>query len=242
MARAAAAAYKLKRIYFVPADIQPLKAATKVTPYYHRFAMLALATEGEKTFVPSLLEAPEIIRTEGKPASYSIDTVRRLRARLPKSDRLFFLIGIDAFLSIRKWKNSVELLRECEFIVASRPGYSLADVAGALPSELRSQEEMPSVLIKKEAQGEIALGGAVIHLLPGVEAPVSATKIRDMARVGRSIERLVGPEVAEYICKLKLYTNDEEAGLPPLPEAQVSASGMKVISVGKTAARKLTKR
>ena len=30
-----------------------------------------------------------------------------------------------------------ELFRECEFVVASRPGFSLADVANALPASLR---------------------------------------------------------------------------------------------------------
>src|SRR5512142_184488 len=91
VARAAQKAYKLGRIYFVPADIQPLKQRQPDTPFYHRYAMLSLATQGEKAFIASLMEAPgeEARRT----LSFTIETVRRFRATLAKSDRLFFLIG-----------------------------------------------------------------------------------------------------------------------------------------------------
>ena len=146
VARAASERFKLGRIYFVPADIPPHKQKQPLTPYYHRFAMLALALAGEKNFVPSLLEAPEVIQAEGALASYSIDTVRRFKLGLKKSDKLFFLIGIDAFMDIAKWRSPVELLRECEFIVASRPGYSLADVARALPEELRPAAQVAQYL------------------------------------------------------------------------------------------------
>src|SRR3954469_20296290 len=86
VARAAMERYALGKIYFVPADVQPLKRNTQSTAYYERFAMLALALAGEKDFVPSLLEAPEVIQRTGELASYSIETVRRFKAGLKKSD------------------------------------------------------------------------------------------------------------------------------------------------------------
>ena len=70
-------------------------------------------------------------------ANYSIDTVKRLKESLKKIDRVFFLIGMDAFAEIAHWHQAEALFRECEFIVASRPGYSLADVANALPEKIR---------------------------------------------------------------------------------------------------------
>ena len=69
VARAAAERFELERVYFVPADVQPLKSQQRVTNFYHRHAMLALALEDEERFVPSLLEAPEIVRASGQPAS-----------------------------------------------------------------------------------------------------------------------------------------------------------------------------
>src|SRR5437016_8339547 len=107
LARAARERFELGRILFVPANIPPHKQKQPTTSYFHRYAMLALATTGEKEFVPSLLEEPGVVdirSSKGKQnsdavagANYSIDTVRRLKQELKKSDRLFFLIGIDAF-------------------------------------------------------------------------------------------------------------------------------------------------
>ena len=57
LARAALEQCKLHRIHFVPANIPPHKQRQPLTPFVHRFAMLALATAEEKAFVPSLLEA-----------------------------------------------------------------------------------------------------------------------------------------------------------------------------------------
>jgi len=45
-----------------------------------------------------------------------------MKQSLKKIDRLFFLIGMDAFADIAKWREPEALFRECEFIVASRPG------------------------------------------------------------------------------------------------------------------------
>src|SRR5260370_20283217 len=98
--------------------------------------MVALGTQDERGFVPSLLEAAGAEPTSGG-VNYSIDTVRRLKRTLKKSDRLFFLIGMDAFRDVGKWHEARALLAGCGFIVASRPRYSLRGVAQALPEEVR---------------------------------------------------------------------------------------------------------
>ncbi|MGC2209812.1 MAG: nicotinate (nicotinamide) nucleotide adenylyltransferase [Candidatus Korobacteraceae bacterium] len=214
VARGAAERFGLARVYFVPADVQPLKSQQRVTNFYHRHAMLALALEGEPRFVPSLLEAPEIVRASGRPASYTVDTVARMRARVQAGTRLFFLIGMDAFALIAKWRSAVELLRSVEFIVASRPGFPLSDVARALPEELRPDEAGARQLLES---GSLETNGASIHLLPGVNETVSATEIREAARRGSGLEKLVPHNVAEYILKLKLYDEAEEAGSPEPP-------------------------
>src|ERR1700674_2283569 len=118
LARAAKERFELSRIYFVPANVPPHKQKQPLSPYFHRYAMVVLGTLGEKAFVPSLLEAPGVVVGGGQSgANYSIDTVRRLKESLKKIDRLFFLIGMDAFADIAQWKEPEALLRECEFIV-----------------------------------------------------------------------------------------------------------------------------
>jgi nicotinate-nucleotide adenylyltransferase len=210
LARAAVEQCKLSRVYFVPANIPPHKRRQELSPFPHRFAMLALATAQEKAFIPSLLEAPEELPPgtrkdrAGKP-NYTIDTVRRLKQSLKKSDKLFLLLGIDAFADIAKWHQAEALFRECEFIVASRPGYSLADVANALPESLRPRAEVTRPFQKQAATGDLMLPGVAIHLLGEVHQPISATAIRAAAAAGKPLLRFVDASVADYIKKVGLY-------------------------------------
>lgn len=206
LARAALERCQLHRIYFVPAGVPPHKQKQPLAPFSHRFAMLALATAAEKVFVPSLLEAPEEgVSSKKEKPNYTIDTVRRLKQSLKNSDRLFLLIGMDAFADIAKWHQAEALFRECAFIVASRPGYSLADVANALPEKLRPRAEATRPFHKQAATGDLVLPGATIHLLEDLHQPASATAIRQAAAAGKPIGRFVDPPVAEYISKMKLY-------------------------------------
>jgi nicotinate-nucleotide adenylyltransferase len=202
VAQAAVERFQLKTVYFVVADIPPHKQKVPITDYYHRYAMVSLATAGEKDFLPSMAEANQ---PGAERPSYTIETVQRFKQSQPKNARLFFLIGIDAFLDIGGWYHADELLRECDFIVASRPGFSMADLAGALPPGLRPRPEVLRASKKQAATGTIALQGVTIHLLEGVEAAVSATEVRRAARTGKGLQRFVNPNVAEYIKKMRLY-------------------------------------
>ena len=206
LAQAAMERCKLHRVHFVPANVPPHKQKQPLAPFVHRFAMLALATQNEKAFVPSLLEAPESgeSRKKDKP-NYSIDTVRRLKQSFRRIDRLFLLIGMDAFAEIAKWHEAEALFRECEFIVAGRPGYSLADVANALPEKLRPRPEVTKPFHKQVATGDLVLPGVSIHLVEDLRQPASATAIREAAAAGRPLGRFVDPAVAEYIRKMALY-------------------------------------
>ncbi len=208
VARAAQARFDLRQVLFVPAAVPPLKQRQPVTPLIHRYAMLVLATQGERAFFPPLLEAPEFqggAAPDQDSPSYTVDTIRRLKPMLRKSDRLFFLIGVDAFREFAAWHDPEALLREVEFIVASRPGFSLADVANALPEGLRPKPAVAKTLRKQPAVGDIVLPGATIHFLEEVHEKVSATQVRAAAASRRGLANLVGPAVAEYITKVHLY-------------------------------------
>jgi len=213
LARAARERCKLSRILFVPANIPPHKQRQPLSPFAHRYAMLALATAQEKEFAPSLLEGPEDSDPETtrkeKPRAerpnYTIDTVKRLKQEFKKADRLFLLIGIDAFAEIAKWHQAEALFRECEFVVASRPGYSLADVANALPASLRPRQEVTRPFHKQAATGDLVLSGVTVHLLDEVYQPISSTAIRQAAAAGKPLGRFVDPAVADYIKKMGLY-------------------------------------
>ena len=222
LAQAAASRYSLRQVLFVPANVPPHKQKHPLTAFIHRYAMVALATQDERRFVPSLLEAPESaeLRSAGQPracpelvegaavptpVNYSIDTVRRLKQTLKKSDRLFFLIGVDAFRDVAKWREARALLAECEFIVASRPGFSLREVAESLPEDLRPPAAVTLPFHKQPAKGDLVLPGVTLHLLEGIHQSVSATAIRSAAAQGKPLARWLDPRVADYVRKHGLY-------------------------------------
>jgi len=210
LARAALEQYKLHRIHFVAANIPPHKQRQPLSPFIHRFTMLVLATAPEKAFVPSLLEAPDeavvpIRKERQEKPNYTIDTIRRIKQSFKASDKLFLLVGMDAFADVAKWHQAEALFRECEFVVASRPGYSLADVANALPESLRPRPEVTRPFHKQAATGDLVLKGATIHLMGDLKQPASATAIRQAAAAGKPLGRWVDAPVAEYIRKMGLY-------------------------------------
>ena len=143
VAEAAQKRFHLDTIHFVPSARPPHKTKPALTPFVHRYAMVALACSDHADFRPSLAEAP----AEGAPphAFYTIDTVRRYRREHP-DDHLFFIVGADQFLEIPTWKNYEALLDSCDFIIASRPGFRLDALRLVLPPEKlgRSASRDPS--------------------------------------------------------------------------------------------------
>jgi nicotinate-nucleotide adenylyltransferase len=181
--------------------------------------MLALATAEDERFVPSLIEAGSAH------PNYSIDTVRRLKSTLEKSDKLYFLLGLDAFMEISTWRQPVQLLGECDFIVASRPGHSLADVGKALPEGLRPSAAVLQALRSQKDSGTIALSATTIHLLGGISERVSSTQTRaSAAKSVTQLSRYVPESVARYIKKEHLYASG------PSQQEKGSAKGGKVLS------------
>lgn len=181
MARAAAAAFSLDRILFVPTAHQPLKPNGAAASFDDRFAMTKLLCDQDAAFEVALLEEA---RADGAP-NYTIDTLQRLRSTLTEEDSLFVLVGADAFLGLRQWREPDELLRAAEWIVVSRPGFSLADLAPlGLSAEQRSR----------------------VHLLEGLNEPTSATGIRELLAQGDNCAAFLPPDVVDYIRSRQLYS------------------------------------
>jgi len=200
-AKAAARRFRLNRILFIPSGNPPHKIGNHLTPFDHRFAMVSLACAADPRFVPSLLEAPT---ADGRP-QYSIATIRKARRYLRRSDKLFFLIGVDAFLDLPHWKDYRDILDLVDFIVVSRPGYPNRKIA----------ETIPPSMIRRSARltGEqaIHLRRSLVHVVRGIDAPVASSDIRDAVSAGRGLAGLVPPLVEEYIRKEGLYLSTRKA-------------------------------
>ena len=111
--------------------------------------------------------------------SFAIQTIKELQAFYGKECDLAFIIGADSLIDFKIWKDYDEILNICRFIATTRPNYYLDKV----PSDLRDRVQYFSIT--------------------GVD--ISATKIRERIRSGRSIRYLVPELVWEYIERHQLY-------------------------------------
>jgi len=91
-----------------------------------------------------------------------------LPPRLPRPrDRLFFIIGADAFLDIPTWKEYETLLTLCDFIIANRPGIRTEALRLVIPPDsiarpiTRKEAEPPCQVVAQ-------LHKTVVYLLENV--------------------------------------------------------------------------
>jgi len=115
VAGAVAEALGLDELRFMPANEQPLKARGHGASAADRTAMLELAIAGAAGFS---LERAEVDRPG---PSYTVDTLRLLRAREPESD-FVVLLGTDAAAGLDRWREPAELLKLARVAVFARPG------------------------------------------------------------------------------------------------------------------------
>jgi nicotinate-nucleotide adenylyltransferase len=179
IAAAAADAFGLERVLFAPAGRQPLKPEGTPTSFTDRVAMVGLACGADARFAVSEVDAP---RADGSP-NYTVDTVAALRREMPGAT-LFVLVGADSFLGLRRWHDPERLLDLVEWIVVSRPGFSLEDL---------------SSLRLTDAQA------ARVHVLNSVHEDVSATELRHRLVEGEACLELLPAAVLRYIRARRLY-------------------------------------
>ena len=177
----------LTKVVFVPADLPPHKLYRDITPYAHRLAMLRLAAEDEARLEVSDIEQRN---STDDPPNFTIETVRRYRQQHADA-KIFLLMGVDTFSELSRWREPAALRRECEFIVASRPGAATAASGSAFADAGKGDNE------------------ARVHWLNSLAEDVSSSGLRkaiaaDAAGNG-AWRQAVGAKVADYILEHKLY-------------------------------------
>jgi nicotinate-nucleotide adenylyltransferase len=188
-----AEALALDRVLFVPAGAPPHKASSALAPARHRLAMVRRAIAGNPRFRVSAMELDRAGRT------YSIDTVRALRARYPRAE-LFLIIGMDQFLELRTWKAYRDLVTLCHLAVTSRPGRPFESGLRALPVAVRRE----FCYLPKHDRLRHRTGTEIIFLRIS-DLDISASAIRARLQRGGSVHYLVPPAVQRYIDDHGLY-------------------------------------
>jgi nicotinate-nucleotide adenylyltransferase len=167
--------FDLDRVVFVPAG-RPWQKPVGVTPPEDRYLMTVLATASNPAFTVSRLEI------DHPGPTYTVDTLRRLRAEQTDDTRLYFIIGADAVLQILSWKEPDQVLAQAEFIAATRPGFDLDRLVSQVPGATDR-----------------------IHPMKIPALAISASDIRARVARGAPIQYLVPDGVARYIHEHGLY-------------------------------------
>ena len=187
----------LEKVYLIPSALPPHKTEIPVTPFHHRLAMTRLGTD-----CSHLLETMDL---EGnRPGfSYSIETLQELHQIFGPEPDLFFIVGMDAFLEIKTWRNHKHLFDYAHFVILSR--------AGCQNQGLESIFSDLEIKGSKNGTGNlfVAPSGKSITLITPTPMEISSTNIRNMVKEGNSIHFLVPETVRAYIIKKGLYLRDE---------------------------------
>jgi nicotinate-nucleotide adenylyltransferase len=196
----AAETFGFDALVFVPSGQPPHKLGEPLTPFAHRFAMVALATQSNDRFLISAIEA------ERPGPTYTFDTVRQLRELFP-AQRHYFLMGSDSFAQIGTWHRWEELLDLADLVVLHRPTVWGDDLASKAPAELR-----PYVRIVRSPRDvpEQESAPHSIYFLEHEPFPIAASELRQRVRAGEPICEWVPPEVDRYIAKHRLYLRQGE--------------------------------
>ena len=164
--------FALDEVIFVPTGQPYQKDNRQVSAAEDRYLMTVIATASNPRFSVSRVD----IDRPGP--TYTIDTLRELRAANNTQDELYFITGADALAEILTWHDVDELFTLAHFVGCTRPGHRLS--GAGLPDDKVSLVEIPALAI-------------------------SSTECRARTEAGEPVWYLVPDGVVQYIAKRKLY-------------------------------------
>jgi nicotinate-nucleotide adenylyltransferase len=177
-AEAARRALTLDRVLLLPSRTPPHRSAEPRASVFHRFAMTALAA-GDRDG----LHASDIELQRAGP-SYTALTLEAMHREGFAASRLFFILGSDAFADIAAWYDYPRLLELSNFVVVSRPGFSIPDPRSSIPDPRSATS---------------------VFFVEAKTPDMSSTEIRRRVGAGESIDGLVPRAVADHIHRHRLY-------------------------------------
>ncbi len=167
---------RLDRVIWVPAHTPPHKEVAAGAPSPEvRAELCRLATQDDPRF-----EVSEIEIERGGP-SYTVDTLRALRADRP-GDELIFIVGADTALSLPTWHQPEEVSRLAALGIAGRQGVLRRDIV----------ERLVDLPVRLE-----------FFDMPRVD--ISSSEIRRRLAHGHAIDYLVPTAVADHLRRADLY-------------------------------------
>jgi nicotinate-nucleotide adenylyltransferase len=191
LARAARDAWALDEVRLVPTGRSWQKAGAGATAA-QRLEMVRLTLAGVPPAERLLVDDREV-RRDGP--TYTVDTLRELRAELGTEPMLVLVLGSDQLRNLHTWHRWRELFDHAHVVATQRERVPL----DALPPQIEAEVAARGAGALPDAPA----GSIAFFRMPAV--PVSATALR--AQLGRG-ERPVGlspPAVLDYIESNRLY-------------------------------------
>jgi nicotinate-nucleotide adenylyltransferase len=183
----------------IPAGNPYQKTAGLRTTPAQRIAMLELAFHAAG--LPMTIDRQEVARAA---PSYTVDTLRAVRAELGPDASLVFLMGADQLQHLDTWHDWRALFALAHIGVGARPGYDLAALPAAVAAEITPRLGRPADLHATPA-GRVLLADTL-----AVDASATALR-RDLASVGASAasapDSPIAATVLDYIQHHQLYKN-----------------------------------
>ncbi|GAB3159455.1 nicotinate-nucleotide adenylyltransferase [Micromonospora sonneratiae] len=151
--------FELDEVVFVPTGQPWQKADEPVSSAEDRYLMTVIATASNPRFQVSRADIDR-----GGP-TYTVDTLRDLRALYGPKVELFFITGADALEKILSWKDLDQMFELAHFIGVTRPGFELSDAH--LPADTVSLVQVPAMAISStDCRRRVAAGEPVWYLVP----------------------------------------------------------------------------
>lgn len=164
-----------------------------------RIAMLELAFGPLRNdALPVTLDLQEV---ERKTPTYTVETLRALRAELGPRASIVFLMGADQLRKLDSWNEWRELFALANLGVATRPGYDLAQEAlpPVVAQELSTRLATPDT-VRLLAHGKVCLA-------PTLDVDLSSSQLRAALHSGADASALGMAQVLDYIQQHNLYKN-----------------------------------
>ena len=164
------------QVRLMPAHVPPHRLAP-VASAADRVALLRAALAGQSRL---LLDDRELRRAE---PSYSVVTLREVRAEIGPAQPLILLVGADAFAGLPTWHDWRELFALAHIAVLTRPGVGAA-LGAELQAEVNARSASHAAALREAPAGRI-------FDLPVTALDVSASAIRSLLAAGREPRWLV---------------------------------------------------
>ncbi len=182
-------ALKAAEIRLIPCA-QPVHKKQTIASAEQRLAMLHLAVDGVPGFKVDDIE----IKRDS--FSYTVDTLRQLRAVLGEDVPIVWSMGTDAFKHFTSWHQWQDILQLAHLVVIARAGEQDVGLSPLLKSYVSSCSN-PSKLHGSPAGAVCFLTLTPLH--------ISSTRIRIDINLGRSVQFLLPDKVLDYINDHKIY-------------------------------------